>query len=180
MELERPTNAVPRRKKRVLQRISATRSSVGPPQHVRCRKRRLRRRERCRGRRRASRSAGHLSRTSATTRTILTDGSGNLLTGMSKPGRPVRLESRRPLVFWSTAFMAPAPIGKASCVCRSSPVPSRSIRPPRRVRRFRSTSSIARQGTGSSTPRSTPTPARRWPTRTSSRAMRWTRTPSSR
>src|SRR6202045_907067 len=31
----------------------------------------------------------------------------NLLTGMSKPGRPVRLESRRPLVFWSTAFMAP-------------------------------------------------------------------------
>jgi DNA end-binding protein Ku len=31
----------------------------------------------------------------------------NLLTGMSEPGRPVRLESKPPLVFWSTAFMAP-------------------------------------------------------------------------
>lgn len=37
-----------------------------------------------------------------------------------------------------------APIGKASCVYRSSPVRSRSIQPPPRARRFRSTSSTGR------------------------------------
>jgi len=62
---------------------------------------------------------------------------------VSEPACLIRLESEVTVHFHLECCVPwlPARIGKASCVCRSSPVRSRSIRPPRNPKRFPSTSS---------------------------------------
>ena len=88
--------------------------------------------------------------------------------GMSEPASSERLESKLPQV--GVEYGPRVLVGRVFCGCHWSPVRWRSIRRRQRARRSHSTSSTGRRAIGLNISRSAPIPAKKFPTRTSSRA----------